>query len=134
MLIGQHRLRALKIGFAAGIARLEQALPAGERREKDSTGSQFDENDLASALEKLDIVQDARVNVVDIVTSTASVNLLDNKAVKFVHGDIDGDVYLENLIKWTKESTDRIGEGGSEIPEQLSQGDLYRTSSLLSCY
>ena len=55
----------------------------------------------------------------------APTTLLNNNAVKFVHGDIDGDVYLENLIRWARECADKIREGASEIPEHLSQGDLY---------
>ncbi|KAL5488081.1 HOS3 [Sanghuangporus weigelae] len=123
-----ERLRALKIGFSAAIARLEEGIAVDSKRETDSTDvldGKDTENELAAALERLDILQDARVNNVDIIASSATVNLLDNKAVKFVHGDIDGDIYLESLIKWTKESMDKIKEGGSEIPEHLSQGDLY---------
>ena len=58
-------------------------------------------------------------------SSNSSINILNNKAVKFVHGDIEGDVYLENLTKWVKESSEKIKVGESEIPSHLSQGDLY---------
>jgi histone deacetylase HOS3 len=63
---------------------------------------------------------------VSIVRSSASVDILSHPAVKYVHGDIDGDVYLENLVRWIRESKDKIDNEGSEIPENLSQGDLYR--------
>ncbi|KAL5508281.1 HOS3 [Sanghuangporus vaninii] len=123
-----ERLRALKIGFSAAIARLEEGVTVDAKRETELTdvlNGNDTENELAAALEKLDILQDNRVNIVDIIISSATVNILDNKAVKFVHGDIDGDVYLESLVKWTKECMNKIKEGGSEIPEHLSQGDLY---------
>jgi histone deacetylase HOS3 len=54
------------------------------------------------------------------------VDLLNHPAVKFVHGDIDGDVYLETLKTWAENSQNRIANGLSEIPEEFSQGDLYR--------
>ena len=40
---------------------------------------------------------------------------------------VDGDVYLENLVKWAKESSEKVKGGESEIPSELPQGDLYRT-------
>ncbi|THH11713.1 hypothetical protein EW145_g471 [Phellinidium pouzarii] len=73
----------------------------------------------------MDLVQDVRVDVVDIIKSTSSVDVLNNEAVKFVHGDIEGDVYLKNLVKWARESMEKIKAGESEIPTHLSQGDLY---------
>jgi histone deacetylase HOS3 len=60
------------------------------------------------------------------VQSSASADILSHPAVKYVHGDIDGDVYLENLVTWTRESRAKIDKGESEIPANLSQGDLYR--------
>lgn len=132
MLIICVRLRALKIGFAAALSRIEgtssrttdgSSLSSESSAVPDNAGEE-----LAAALQKLDIVQEVQTNIVDIIISSSSVDVLDNKAVKFVHGDIDGDVYLENLCKWSKESRDRIKQDGSEIPSHLSQGDLYRTS------
>ena len=65
------------------------------------------------------------------VHSDAIVDILNNPAVKFVHGDIDGDVYLENLKNWAKMSKEKVEKGDSEIPETLSQGDLYRRCRLV---
>ncbi len=42
-----------------------------------------------------------------------------------MHGDIDGDVYLENLSNWGEISTEKVRKGESEIPLHLPQGDLY---------
>ena len=53
-------------------------------------------------------------------------DLLNDPAVKFVHGDIERDVYLESLKSWAKDSQDKVAKGESEIPEGYSQGDLYR--------
>ncbi|KZP17796.1 hypothetical protein FIBSPDRAFT_1046648 [Athelia psychrophila] len=61
-----------------------------------------------------------------VVKSSASVDILRHPAVKFVHGDVDGDVYLENIKAWARDSHDKIAKSESEIPEGLSQGDLYR--------
>jgi hypothetical protein len=69
---------------------------------------------------------DVGTSIAEIVKSQANVDLLDHEAVKFVHGDIEGDVYLENLKAWAKNSKEEIVERGSEIPEGLPQGDLYR--------
>ncbi|KLO04670.1 Arginase/deacetylase [Schizopora paradoxa] len=121
-----ERLRAVKIGLAAAIARLEELSDSTAKLEtkegEDDTGK-----DLADALEKLDLLQDnaPAATVVNIIKSSASINLLNNEAVKFVHGDIDGDVYLENLINWAKSSTEKVRKGESEIPLNLPQGDLY---------
>jgi len=67
---------------------------------------------------------------IKITQSNASISILHHPATKFVHGDIDGDVYLEDLVKWSKESVEAIASGGSEIPggRGLAQGDLYRES------
>jgi histone deacetylase HOS3 len=51
---------------------------------------------------------------------------LDNPAVKYVHGDIDGDVYLQNLKAWARDSEDHITKKGSEMPEGMPPLDLYR--------
>lgn len=61
-----------------------------------------------------------------IIQSHATVDLSDHAAVKYIHGDIDGDVYIEKLTNWAKESWEKVQAGGSEIPPHLSQGDLYR--------
>ncbi|KAI5124942.1 hypothetical protein M0805_007369 [Coniferiporia weirii] len=126
-----ERLRALKVGFAAAIARIEEAV---ETSQSPGTTGQTNsaENDLAAALQKLDLSQDVSIEVVNIIKSTSSVDLLKSEAVKFVHGDIEGDVYLENLVRWVGESVKKVKAGESEIPAHLSQGDLYLCSESLN--
>ncbi|GJE85951.1 histone deacetylase HOS3 [Phanerochaete sordida] len=86
------------------------------------------EDDLTLAIARLNISQPGAplaAGAIEVVKSSAKVTLLDNPAVKFIHGDIEGDVYLEKIIKLSKESREKIASGESEIPEGLSQGDLY---------
>ena len=119
-----ERLRAVKLGISAAIARLEEASHLSTNiQQSDSLAAAGD--DLAAALEKLDLLTERKVDVVDIIRSNAVVDLLNHEAVKFVHGDIEGDVYLEKLVTLAKDSGDKIANGESEIPSGLSQGDLY---------
>ncbi|KAJ7704976.1 histone deacetylase domain-containing protein [Mycena rosella] len=121
-----ERLRAVTVGLAAAMSRLEGVAPPDNLKT-------LDPDDLASQLGRLNIESNTTTNdplkrasqPVSIVQSTASADLLRHPAVKYVHGDIDGDVYLENLARWTKECRYKIEKGESEIPEHLSQGDLY---------
>lgn len=121
-----ERLRAVNIGLSAAISRLEAIFP------KNTTGpSDLSDvaDDLTAALDKLKLTPSGtstQLQVpVKLIKSGAKFQLLSNKAVKFVHGDIERDVYLENLIKWSKESREKIVQDGTEIPQGLSQGDLY---------
>ncbi|THH30542.1 hypothetical protein EUX98_g3648 [Antrodiella citrinella] len=126
-----ERLRAVNIGISAALARLELSRAPKVKAESG------DDDDLTAALEKLNLsTADAQTTAStqtpgpssrpgNIVKSSATVDLLNNPAVKFVHGDIEGDVYLENLVKWARQSRDEIAKGESEIPSSLSQGDLY---------
>ncbi|KAG5221202.1 Arginase/deacetylase [Salix suchowensis] len=118
-----ERLRAVILGLAAAIARLgdySDALVAPGKPD-DS-----DASDLADALSRIDINRSStRDEPVNTIRSSASVQLMNNPAVKFIHGDIDGDKYLENLTLWIKESRAKIANDQSEIPDGLSQGDLY---------
>ncbi|CAL1712270.1 unnamed protein product [Somion occarium] len=127
-----ERLRAVNIGISAAISRLESVssgfdssnepvIPTESKSDIDLT------DDLTAALDKLKLASSSYPTPLplNLVKSSAKVELLNNPAVKFVHGDIDGDMYLENLIKWSKESRDRIAQDGTEIPSPLSQGDLY---------
>lgn len=120
-----ERLRAVNIGLAAAVARLEALM---------NPESVEDPNDLAAALGKMNFAESSTQSKdesgsgtwkVPIIKSEAKVDILHNAAVKFVHGDIDGDVYLETLQKWVRESAEKISQGESEIPEGYSQGDLY---------
>ncbi|KZT09156.1 Arginase/deacetylase [Laetiporus sulphureus 93-53] len=121
-----ERLRAVNIGLAAAVARLED-IPGRVAYLQDNKP---DADELVSALGRLDLASSEsngpspRVPV-HFVHSDATVDILNNPAVKFVHGDIDGDVYLENLKNWAKMSKEKVEKGDSEIPETLSQGDLY---------
>ncbi|KAF9451837.1 Arginase/deacetylase [Macrolepiota fuliginosa MF-IS2] len=119
-----ERLRAVNIGISGAIARLESVEPGLNKQE----GASGDVGELSEVLGNMRIGTpsgDTGTSVVQIVRSQASVDILNNAAVKFVHGDIEGDVYLENLKKWAKNSWDEIALGRSEIPEGLPQGDLY---------
>ncbi|KAG1852059.1 histone deacetylase domain-containing protein [Suillus tomentosus] len=120
-----ERLRAVKIGLAAAIARIEEA----EGALKPSDANVSVEDELAAALGKMDIAtSDAgliRARSISVTRSTATVDLLDNAAVKYVHGDIDGDVYLQTLKAWARDSEDNITKKGSEMPEGMPPLDLY---------
>ena len=112
--------------MAAAIAHLEVLLPDLPSASVDAaTSSEL--NDLTSALNKLNLdpALDGDSKKIRVVQSEAKVDILNNSAVKFIHGDIDGDVYLETLQRWVKESSDKVANGESEIPEGYSQGDLY---------
>lgn len=117
-----ERLRAVTIGLSAAISRLEGTVRS------QTLAKPLDPDDLAAQLARLNMESNSSSSgqPVSIVRSSASVDILSHPAVKYVHGDIDGDVYLENLVRWIRESKDKIDNEGSEIPENLSQGDLYR--------
>ena len=127
-----ERLRAVTIGLSAAIARLEGlsntiTIPAPTAK-SESSSKEPDPDDLADVMNKLKINSELSTyqSPVSIIESQATVDILNHPAVKFVHGDIERDVYLENLTAWAKESYQKILKGESEIPEDLSQGDLYR--------
>ena len=122
-----ERLRAIKLGLAAGIACVEENNKSHNSSYDTKTASDSTTStDLVAALQDLDLLGGIQSDIVKVVKSTGSISLLHNEAIKFVHGDIDGDVYLENLTKWAKESTEKIKAGESEIPSHFAQGDLYR--------
>ncbi|KAJ6622555.1 Arginase/deacetylase [Mycena sp. CBHHK59/15] len=121
-----QRLRAVTIGLAAAISRLEGEATAQSSSRSKVPGTPLEPDDLASQLERLNIDSaTAAYSPVSIVQSSASVDILSHPAVKYVHGDVDGDTYLENLVRWTKESEEKTDNGESEIPADLAQGDLY---------
>jgi histone deacetylase HOS3 len=128
-----ERLRAVNIGLSAAIARLDALLLAGKQTTAQShlAKDETDPNDLAQHMTKLSLSQSAPKSgaplPVTITNSEATVDLLNHPAVKFIHGDIEGDVYLKNLKRWASESIDKIKNGMSEIPDNYFQGDLYRT-------
>ena len=127
-----ERLRAINIGIATVMART----PAGQVGTSQSDESidpppdkdVQDEDDLASAIGRLNITSSnyARPSdVVEVVKSSTKLNILNHAAVKFIHGDIEGDVYLERIIALARESREKIASGSSEIPDGWPQGDLY---------
>ncbi|KAF8215203.1 histone deacetylase complex protein [Mycena galopus ATCC 62051] len=116
-----ERLRAVTIGLSAAISRLE-GVPSP------TPAKPLDPDDLASQLGHLNIESAPQArsdSPIHIFRSSASADILHHPAVKYVHGDIDGDVYLENLVRWIRESKEKVDKGESEIPEHLLQGDLY---------
>ncbi|TFY68724.1 hypothetical protein EVJ58_g841 [Rhodofomes roseus] len=133
-----ERLRAVHVGLAAAVARLEESSKVRgpsvksehlEDRVTPADAQGTDADELASALGRLNLANasgssPSRVPV-QFVHSEASVDILNHAAVKFVHGDVERDVYLENLNRWAAESRAKIEKGESEIPEGFSQGDLY---------
>ncbi|KAI0667672.1 Arginase/deacetylase [Trametes maxima] len=132
-----ERLRAVNVGLAAAVARLEEValvtptLTSGTTAAPSATRLN-DEDELTKALGKLQLSvstsspsEPPSQTLVTFVQSTASADLLNNPAIKFVHGDIERDVYLETLVAWAKGSQDKVAKGESEIPEGYSQGDLY---------
>jgi histone deacetylase HOS3 len=129
-----ERLRAVKLGLAAAIARIEGAVSTSTATNKQISSAVPTESidpqsdDLAAALGRMNLATrttPSPESTIPVFNSSASVDILNNPAVKFVHGDVDGDVYLENLRAWARDSQDKIMKGESEIPDGLSQGDLY---------
>lgn len=140
-----ERLHAVKLGLAAAISRIEDVESAitVQKPEFASMAASTDEGDLAAALARMAIAptegpapsssssclspsSPLRTASVVIRRTSASVSLLDHAAVKYVHGDIDRDVYLENLITWARDSQKNITKKGTEIPEGIPPLDLYR--------
>lgn len=126
-----ERLRAVILGLSAAIARLDPGFTSSQVSEADA---------LAATLERtLNIGQGPEsagsssrssssslpTSPICVKSSNAVADFFNNAAVKFVHGDVDGDVYLEKLRALVHGSAAKIANGESEIPEGLSQGDLY---------
>ena len=139
-----ERLHAVKLGLAAAISRIEDAESAiNSHKSELAPVPGMDEGDLAAALARMAIAPTAgpvpsssssspspssllRTASATIRRTSASISLLDHAAVKYVHGDIERDVYLENLIAWARDSQKNITEKGTEIPEGVPLLDLYR--------
>ena len=140
-----ERVRAVKAGLAVALSRLE-GLDITPRRGHlplpvDAPNADpSNPDDLAKALNQMTlgastaVPPESKTSPIRVIHSTAFVDILNNPAVKFVHGDIDEDVYLEKLKEWVTTSTDKISKGESEIPLSLPQGDLYRERSTVLCY
>lgn len=136
-----ERLRAVKIGLSAAIARAEEAFSnsntatKGVTKPKDAgeRDPSLEADMLAVTLERMQIGRTQEVvtpelqSSVSLTRSKATVDLLNHPAVKYVHGDIDGDVYLENLIAWARDSRNNIAKNGIEFPPEipLNPADVY---------
>ena len=128
-----ERLRAVKIGLCAAISRLEESLSIATSADATAPVEDPEADSLVEAIENLRLEQQDSAVLplpkglpVQVVRSSAKVDILDHSAVKYVHGDIDGDVYLKRLVEWARQSAEKISNGQSEIPDGLPQGDLYR--------
>jgi len=146
-----ERLRAVHLGLAAAVIRIrgivsEASLDLSPNKVSNNDGNSGDSssidaskhpsaNDITASMASLNIAitppkHDKELplapSAVEMIRSEACVDIYNNAAVKFIHGDIDGDVYLDNLSAWVAASADKIAQGGSEIPEGLSQSDLFR--------
>ena len=129
-----ERLRAVKIGLSAAISRLEESLPVVTSASTTTTTRAEDPeaDPLVDAFENLRLERQDSVKLplakqlpVQVVRSSAKVDILNHPAVKYVHGDVDGDVYPEKLVEWARQSAEKISNGQCEIPEGLPQGDMY---------
>ena len=130
-----ERLRAVKVGLSASLSRLEdlvasRSLDVGSPvSDSDASPSVSDESALVAALDRMSMNAVSRVDFpklgLNVIQSSATIDILNHPAVKFIHGDIERDTYLENLVSWVKKSQDKISAGESEIPDGLSPTDLY---------
>jgi len=129
-----ERLRAVKIGLCAAISRLEESLPDATSADATAPAAAEDSGAdlLVEAIENLRLEQQDSAALplpeglpLQVVRSSAKVDIFDHRAVKYIHGDVDGDVYLKRLDEWARQSAEKISNGRSEIPDGLSQGDLY---------
>ncbi|VDC05529.1 unnamed protein product [Peniophora sp. CBMAI 1063] len=132
-----ERLRAVKVGLAAAIARLEEETQTGQPPLPD-TDVKSEADDLADAIGRMNIAStftpprkaEEEIHVasglpIRVVRSSATVDLLSHPAAKHIHGDIECDVYLGKLRDHTRSSRDKIAKGELEIFEGLNKGDLY---------
>ena len=132
-----ERLRAVLLGVAAAVARLEQA---EERVRESLDGSNAD--DLSSLLSGLSIQSSfQQPRHLSIVTppnpSSPGKILIHHPALQLAHSPpspalLDGQAipsstYLRDLHKWASEAVETIKQTGCEIPSGLglNQGDLY---------
>lgn len=143
-----ERLRALKVGFAAAIARLEESKASTLSNQKTETtgvqGSMDAADELTKALDNLNIAPRQSTAVTDVCEverlPVTLQYLSSDPAVRMIHAaNADGDghdnmEHLDRLAKWARESEEKIRANGSEIPEGFSQGDLYsEPGSTCSC-
>ncbi|GMK54605.1 hypothetical protein CspeluHIS016_0111910 [Cutaneotrichosporon spelunceum] len=131
-----ERLRAVLLGFAAALARLEAA-----------DGPRKDAGDLSALLDSLSISSFLSPTHLSVVAPPVPLFppgqvLLHNPALQLAHsppidapfpylprggGAIPQSTYLKDLFKWASEAVETIRTTGCEIPQDrdLNAGDLY---------
>lgn len=136
-----ERLRAVALGLAVALARLDDEATTTERVDQGSNQASTSINDgdlLARAMSQLDISKSSPTpasNHCRVVHSDASFDVVSHPAARFIHAMSEGSTvedYPTRLRTWAQQSESKIANGESEIPEGLSQGDLYRMSTCLS--
>ena len=149
-----ERLRALKMGIAGAIARLEAAhdasITALKKRQdiREELSAALGRLSLSSAQQQHGGAQDPfqdpfqlrPVGVVAIVKP--DLNLKDltlHPAVRMVHAATDNGMndsfeHLNRLATWARNSEDKIRCGESEIPTGFPLGDLYSETIFLFCF
>ena len=132
-----ERLRAVLLGVAAAVARLEEAEEVITK-----SLSSPEKDDLSNLLSGLSIqssfVSPKHLSIVDPPRpKTAGQVSLHHPALQLAHsppdsalldgGPIPSSKYLKNLHKWASEALETIKNTGCEIPSGLglNQGDLY---------
>ena len=135
-----ERLRVLKMGIGAAIARLEASrdafMPLNKRRDiGEDLSTAFGNLNLSSAQKEPEGAHDPfAIRPIDVVTIVKpNLNLKDltlHPAVRMVHAATDDAIndsleHLNRLATWARESEERIRSGESEIPTGFPQGDLY---------
>jgi histone deacetylase HOS3 len=135
-----ERLRAVLLGVAAAVARLEEAETAVKESTDTLVSSAAD--DLSSMLSGLSIQTSFTTpRHLSIVSPPPAKNpaqvLLHHPALQLAHSPpssslldgqaVDASKYLKNLHKWASEAVETIKQTGCEIPPGLglNQGDLY---------
>jgi histone deacetylase HOS3 len=142
-----ERLRALKIGVGAAIARLEAARDAsiaGLHKRQDigeELSTALGKLSLSSAQQEASGAHDSfamrPIDVIAIVKPDLNLkDLTQHPAVRMVHaatddGKNDALEHLNRLATWARESDDKIRSGESEIPTVFPQGDLYSETFFL---
>ncbi|THH13514.1 hypothetical protein EW146_g6718 [Bondarzewia mesenterica] len=119
-----ERLRAVKLGLSAAIACLEDSLRIDvEKDQKEEiTGSSLPagEGTNGTNADALSVAM-GRMTI-GAPTSLDDVPLPPSFPIRIVK---NGDVYLEKLRDLARDSAEKVAQGKSEIPDGLSQGDLY---------
>ena len=118
------QLCAISIGISCAIACLESIQP-----DYSPDKEQLNDDNVHHLARTLENIQISPIHictgVLQILKSQAIVDILNNASVKFAHGDINSNTYLQKLKDWAVNSWDAISLNSLEIPEGLPQGDLY---------